>query len=55
MGDLNKFAAINTQLSSHMNRIAEDKNVKHALTYEGFYNELVINNQKLDESQKILY
>jgi len=33
-----------------MNRIFEDKNVKRALTYEGFFNELVIINQKLDES-----
>lgn len=50
MGDLNKFASINVQLSGHMNRIFEDKNVKRALTYEGFFNELVIINQKLDES-----
>jgi dynein heavy chain len=37
MGDINKFAAINSQLSGHMNRIFEDKNVKRALTYEGFF------------------
>lgn len=38
-----------------MNRINEDKNVKRALSYEGFYNELVILNKKLDDRQKVLY
>lgn len=55
MGDLNKFAAINSALSQHMNRMFEDKNVRRALSYEGFYSELTLMNQRLDESQKILY
>lgn len=37
-----------------MSRINEDKNVKRALLFEGFYNDLHEMTKKLDESQKIL-
>jgi dynein heavy chain len=40
IGDRNKFQAVTNRLNYHMNRINDDKNVRKALTYDLFLNDL---------------
>ena len=54
-GDEAKFQKQNEILKKHMDRMWNDRNVKRALTWPGFANELTNMSKKFEEAQKNLF